>query len=408
VPGINGTHLGEFIGNRRLRLVATARFLSSTASAAFLAILPWYATKTGGAQAAATALTALAVGRGLATLAGGAMADRLPKGALITLTELARAGALMALAALSAVVREFPAMGWAAFAGTLGLLSGIASPSSSTIIADCVQPNQIAEAVAIIQALLQAASMLGPSLGGLLASTDNQVTSSAVLAVCYFAAGASMFSAKIKPPAGRSAESVFPGFRFVAQHVDVLLLVVAALAANTLTAPLDVLLAVYFKGSPGHYGLSVSVWGVGMVVGASLLAWRPFALDFRLRLAWLSMVGMGLLQTMMGVATTGVVPVILMGTIGLISGPVSASLLSYVLSVVPSELRGRVVAATQASSMAATPLAFALTGALARKLAAHTLMEAGGVALTVITVALFILFQVELKHRTRTSGGRPA
>lgn len=388
-----GSYLNELIGNRRLRLVGAAQFFSRTASAALLVALTWYATKAAGAEGAAIALTALAIGRGLATLLGGALADRLSKTGLITFTELSRATTLLVVVALSVGSTAVPAVAWSALAGIVGVLSGISSPAASTIVIECVEPDQLANALSLVQLLIQAGTFLGPAVGGVLIATADATTALVVLSVCYLFAASAIFFADVHPRVAARPGHPMAGLAFVAKHLDILVLALAALASNALSAPLDVLLAVYFKGSSANYGLAVSMWGVGMVAGAGFVASRPFTLMFRVRLAWVGIIGLGLLEALMGVAPVGVAPVVLMGAVGLATGPVSASLLAYVLHVVPGEIRGRVIAATQASSMAVTPLAFALTGLLATELSVRALMDLGGLGLLAVAGALYVLFQ---------------
>lgn len=133
-------------------------------------------------------------------LVAGVVADRFQRRYVLMATQTAVAGIVAALAFLTvAALVEV----WHIYAGAvlLGVTQGINMPARTTLIGDLVEEDSILDGVALNSAAMQAGSIIGPPLAGVIIEVWGLAASLWVMAGCYVVSVACV--AKIDAPVSR-------------------------------------------------------------------------------------------------------------------------------------------------------------------------------------------------------------
>jgi MFS family permease len=348
----------------------------------------------------AMVLAAAAMPQLLFLAVGGVAADR---GRRRLLAAGSETGAGLAEAASAALLLSHTATAGAlaGLAAARGAFSAAGTPAMRALVADLAgRADQIASASAALSGGRAIATIAGPALGGLLATTAGPGWALAVNAASYVMAAAllSPLRPPLRPaqPAGRrpgSARQLRNGWRIIAHSAWLwppmlygMLFVLLVDAPCQLISPLL---------SRQHYGgaialaVSTTAFGAGSVAGSGI-AWRIhpqrpllvysalYFLEIPLRLAWALLAPLPVLAVSAGMAG--------------LSFAAASSLWQTVLATrIASRQLGTVAAADEAGGAVANPLAIAVTAPLTAVLGARTIMAGGLLWLAVSTAVLTAL-----------------
>ena len=233
----------------------------------------------------------------------------------------------------------------------LGVVRSFNGTASRSILPQLVPDEHFANAVAWNATTFQAATILGPSLGGILYALFRGP--SAVYGVAMLTAvGAllSMFRIKIRPQTRRreptTMKTVFAGLHFIWREKLILGAISLDLFAVLLGGAVA-LLPVYAREilhtGPWGLGLLRTAPGVGAAVMAVALAHRPLRGRAGPTLLW-SVAGFGICTIFFGVSTSlvlSLISLIFLGAADMISVIIRATLVQL---RTPDEMRGRVMA----------------------------------------------------------------
>jgi predicted MFS family arabinose efflux permease len=335
--------------------LAWSNLAAQSAEQVALAAAPIVAVLLLGAGAGETGLlqTALTVPFVLFAIPAGLMADRLSRRWLMTGAEALRALALLAiLAALWLGWLSLPVLGLLGFVAVCGtVVYSVAAPS---LVPSLVAPSLLSAANARIELARTVAFASGPALGGLLVGGVGAGPAFAVAAALSITAA--ILLANIAEPARQPKARRHPwqeikeGAAFVFRHDLLRPVFVTQFIFNTAWF---VILAVFVPYAVRHLGLSaagvgvtLSMYGVGMVVGALLatrvMRWLPFG----------SVIGLGPVTGFVAsaiIALTTVFPTPILAGLGFFllgAGPILWVISTTTLrqSVTPPRLLGRVSA----------------------------------------------------------------
>src|SRR3954468_3526152 len=312
-----------------------------------------------------TALTAPFV---LFAIPAGLLADRMPRRLLMAAAEALRALALLAiLVAFATGVLTLPllaALGFAAVCGTV--VFSVAAPA---LVPGLVAPTQLAAANARIELARTVAFAGGPALGGMLVGWIGGAPAFGCAAALSLVAALCLRGiaepARAPVPRRHPPADIREGAAFVLNHPLLRPVFVTQFIFNTahfLLLAVFVPYAVHRLGlSAGGVGVTLGMYGVGMVVGA-LAATRVMQ-----RLAFGTVIGLG--------PVTGFVAAAVMALTTIVPTPLLAGLSFFLLgvgpilwvistttlrqSVTPPSLLGR-VSAINIMSYGARPLGSAL------------------------------------------------
>jgi len=223
----------------------------------------------------------------LLAIPAGVLADRMPRRRLMASAEAVRALALVGtLAAASLGLLSLPLLALLAFVGACGTVAySVAAPA---LVPALVLPAGLAAANARLELARTVAFMGGPALAGALVAWASAATAFGVAGA--LSVGAVFLLAGLREPARAPAEAGHPlrdlreGAAFTFRHALLLPILITQFVFNT---AFFVLQAVYVPYAVHRLGLSASgvgitlaIYGVGMVVGALLAGRAIRALPF--------------------------------------------------------------------------------------------------------------------------------
>jgi MFS family permease len=225
----------------------------------------------------ATAVGGVLVARLLPTLASplfGVLADRLDRRVILVASDLARAVLVLGLV----FVRDLIALYVLAF--LIGLARAFFTPTVRAAFPSVVAEGNLTKANAIISGTFSVSITLGPALGGLLVASVGVNAAFVLDSATYLISAILLSRIPLPRPQGESEGTLVrelrAGFAYLGRARVPMALVMGAFLLNfttDLTVPAEAFLAreTFGAGSVG-YGLLVSVWGGGMIVGSALAA----------------------------------------------------------------------------------------------------------------------------------------
>jgi MFS family permease len=233
----------------------------------------------------------------------------------------------------------------------IGVVRSFNGTASRSILPQLVPEEHFPNAVAWNATTFQAATILGPSFGGILYALFRGPSAVYVTAMLT-AVGALLSTFRIKPSQqARARESMTfktasAGLRFIWHHKLILGAISLDLFAVLLGGAVA-LLPVYareiLRTGPWGLGLLRTAPGVGAALMAVLLAHRPLRGRSGLILLW-SVAGFGIFTILFGISrslTLSLIALLLLGASDMISVIIRATLTQL---ATPDEMRGRVTA----------------------------------------------------------------
>src|SRR5215216_1251531 len=224
----------------------------------------------------ATAVGGALVARLLPTLASplaGVLADRLDRRVILVASDLARAVLILGIVFARDLVVLY----------VLVFLMGVArtffNPTIRAAFPSVVGGGDLTRANALISGTFSVSEAVGPALGGLLVATGGVNAAFVLDAVTYLISAAFLSRIPLPRPQVESREGFVQelraGLSYLARSRVPLGIVIGAfltiLTVNA-TVPAEVFLAKQtFGAGDAGYGLLVSVWGGGMVLGSALI-----------------------------------------------------------------------------------------------------------------------------------------
>jgi len=332
----------------------------------------------------------------LVSLPAGVFADRVNKHGLVVLTQTLSLLQTLTMAIL--VVTHRITLGEvAAIAAFFGVVRAFDTPTRQAFIVELVGKEDLVNAIALNSSAFNAARVVGPSIAGVLIGAVG-------LAWCYFLDAASYVAVivgllmmrlpRFEPPAPTHAWGQFrEGARFVRRDRRVLALVAMMAVISIFGFPYLIMMPVFARdvlkvGATG-LGVLMAAVGVGAVVAAlGLAAYGPHIRKGRL-LLWTGPI-LGLAIAAFAVApwfplALAILPV--SGGAMILNTAVTNTLLQ---TIVPDELRGRVMGFYTFVFMGMAPFGAYQIGWTAEHFGAPAAAAAGGL---ICAAAAFLLWR---------------
>ena len=379
----------------------TISFVGDAVSMVALVIL--VVQLTGSASAVGGALVAHL----LPTLASplfGVLADRFDRRVVLIVSDLVRATLVLGLVFVRDLVLIY------ALIFLMGLARTLFNPTIRAAFPSVVGEGYLARANSLIGGSFSASVTVGPALGGLLVAVVG-VSSAFLLDAATYLISASLLSRIPLPRPQREGEEVSvlrelrSGFSYLAgARVPLAMMVGAFLTvlATDLATPAEVFLAksTFDAGDVG-YGLLVSVWGGGMVLGSALMA----VLGDRLRL--LPAYFLGIIVWALALAGTGLSPTFalalaMLAIAGAANGLDNVVTDTILQRLVPNALLGRVFSVKYLGYGAGEALAYPAGGVLVDTLGPRSTFLIAGI-LTAAMALLVLLVLVGISARDVSS-----
>lgn len=233
----------------------------------------------------------------------------------------------------------------------IGIVRSFNGPASRSILPQLVPQEHFANAVAWNATIFQAATVLGPSFGGIVYAAFRGPSAVYVIAMVT-AIGATVTTFRVEPEVTArpreplNLKTLFAGLRFIRDNK----LILGAISLDLFAVMLGgtvALLPVYAREilhtGPWGLGLLRTAPGVGAALMAILLAHWPLRGNSGPKLLW-AVVGFGVFTIIFGLSrnlTLSLIALVLLGASDMISVIIRATL---TLLATPDEMRGRVTA----------------------------------------------------------------
>src|SRR6201993_3985694 len=295
----------------------------------------------------------------------------------------------------------------------IGVVRSFNSTASRSILPQLVPEMHFPNAVAWNASIFQAATILGPSFGGILYAAFRGPSVVYVVAMLT-AVGATVSSFRIKPEVKArpprepmSLKTVFAGLHYIWRKKLILGAISLDLFAVLLGGAVA-LLPVYAREilhtGPWGLGLLRTAPGVGAAIMAVLLAHSPLRGKSGPKLLW-SVAGFGICTILFGVSTSlilSLISLICLGAADMVSVIIRATLVQL---RTPDEMRGRVMAVDMVFIGTSNELGQFESGLTAQWLGAVPAVVLGGVG-TILVVLVWAWMFPALRRADRLAGTR--
>lgn len=259
----------------------------------------------------------------------------------------------------------------------VGALRAFRQPALGAAIPDLVPRERIAAANSLNQFAVQASTLVGQAVGGVL----YQAVGAAVLFLIdgssfLYAAVSALFVRQLEPQTGSKPAREHPfrhflgqtaeGFRYLGRNPGLRDFAVLASMLNFFVMPVLVLLPfyvdLYLKADARWYGFLMAAIGGGSVVGYLLAGVLKVTGKGREILVLATLLLNAVLFSVIGFVSNGFIALVLGFLVGAALGIINVYTMSLVQASTPQEVRGRVLGVLMTMSAGLTPLAMVLGG----------------------------------------------
>jgi MFS family permease len=306
-------------------------------------------------------------------------------------------------------------------ASLLGVVNAFDIPGRQAFLVDMVGKEDLMNAIALNSSMFNGARIVGPAVAGILVAKIGEGWCFAANALSYIAVIIGLVLMKVHCPPRSTSSSpladIVEGFRWVnsTKVIRALLLLIGlvSLVAMPYTVLMPVFADLILHGGARGLGILMGATGVGALLGALTLASRTGVKGLG-RLVALSCGGVGIALILFACSRWFWLSTALLLPVGYCVMLQMACSNTLIQTMVPDQLRGRVMALYSMMFMGMAPFGALFGGALAERVGAPMTVGVGGVA-TVIGAIWFGRELPELRIEARRlivaqglAGGEPA
>lgn len=342
-------------------------------------------------------------------LASGHAVDRLNRKRLLMACYVGFAvcSGLLLVFSVHGATSVYPIYGVVALVGTVRAFN---FPTSRAILPQLVPEEHFANAVAWNSSVFQGATILGPSVGGLLYALFNGAAAvyATAMVIALIAAGSTLRIQATQPARRRqpvNLDTILAGFRYIWEQKLILGSISLDLFAVLLGGAVA-LLPVYareiLKTGPWGLGILRSAPGVGASAMAILLAHRPLKRNIGKTMLW-CVAGFGVFTIVFGLSRNlylSLLALLLCGASDMVSVVIRAVLVQL---GTPDEMRGRVNAVDMVFIGASNQLGEFESGVTAAWFGTVPAVVLGGIG-TLIVIAIWAWKFPELREADQVTG----
>jgi MFS family permease len=397
--GFGGLNLLAPLRHRDFRWLWAGMTVSLFGDGIFLVALTWHVYSIRNVPSALSmVLIAMTIPTIVFLLPGGVVSDRISRRTIMLLSDLVRAVAIGAMAAL-ALTGSRSLWEIAVLAMVYGAGTAFFTPAFEAVIPDLLPSADLPAANSLDQFVRPIAIRLtGPAAGGMLIGALGTGTAFAVDAASFVVSAMTVFAIAPTPRHGggeKLTDDIRGGLRFVRERVWLWgTLVAAAVAYLLFLGPTEILLTYLVKNdlhdSATTLGLVLAAGGVGAIGSAVVMGQREQPrrhitfIYATWTLATLAVAGYGLATAAWQVA---------LACLAFNALETAGTIVWYTLKQrhVPANMLGRVSSLDWLISIGLLPLSMALTAPVAAAVGTRTTLVGAGVAGAVVTLgALFL------------------
>jgi MFS family permease len=269
-----------------------------------------------------------------------------------------------------------------------GVINAFDMPARQAFVVEMVEKREdLANAIALNSSMVNAARLLGPSIGGVVIAAVGEGWCFMIDAISYIAVIASLLAMKITPRLTQPTndanilEQLREGWTYATRFAPIrnvlLLLALVSLVGMPYTVLMPVFANEVLHGGPNTLGLLMAASGVGALIGAMFLAARKTVLGLGKFIPLMAgAFGVGLIAfSFSRVMWLSLALMVVTGLGFMVQMAVSNTVLQ---TIVDEDKRGRVMSFYTMAFMGTAPFGSLLAGAVAEHLGVpHTLLFGG-------------------------------
>jgi MFS family permease len=325
----------------------------------------------------------------------GHVADKYDRRRILIITQTA---AMVLAFILSALTLTHLIHEWHLFvlATCLGIVNAFDMPARQAFIVQVVEREDLLNAIALNSTMFNGARIVGPAIAGLVVAAVGE-------GWCFFANGVSYIAVVIcllimhaerppSPPSEASAiQNIIEGFRYVGTTAPVRALLLLIGVVSFTGMPYAVLMPIFadriLHAGPGGMGILMGAAGVGALLSSVAMALRQSVKGLG---RWVMLAALFFGISLIGFALSRwfVVSAIMLVPVGASMMMQMASSNTLIQSMVPDELRGRVMAVYSMMFLGVAPFGSLLAGVISNHIGAPMTIAGGG-AICIIASLIF-------------------
>lgn len=318
---------------------------------------------------------------------GGVVADRYSRHRIVIATQTSAMVLAFILSALTLLghIRVWEIM---LVASLLGVVNAFDIPARQAFIVDMVHSDVLINAIALNSSMVNGARVLGPAIAGVTVAAVGE-------GWCFFANGASyiaviaglLLMAVAPRELGRDAasglERIVEGFRWVAKTAPIRALLLLLGLVSLTGMPYAVLMPIFadkiLHGGARGLGMLMGASGIGALAGTLILAAKRQVHGLGRWIAFASF-GFGASMILFAASRSYPLSIVLLVSVGFSMMLQMSASNTLIQTMVPDELRGRVMAVYSMMFMGMAPFGALVAGAMANHIGAPITVALGGLA----------------------------
>jgi MFS family permease len=291
-----------------------------------------------------------------------------------------------------------------------GVINAFDMPGRQAFVIEMVERREdLPNAIALNSSMVNAARLVGPSIGGIIIAAVGEGWCFTLDAVSYLAVIASLLLMRLGPESRRTRKEskvlneLREGWRYVAGSAPIrsilLLLALVSLVGMPYTVLMPIFASTVLRGGPHTLGFLMAAVGVGALLGAVFLANRRTVIGLGKIIPMMSaLFGAGLIGFSLSRILWLSLILLLFTGIGFMMQMAASNTLLQTL--VEDDKRGRVMSFYTMAIMGVTPFGSLLAGGLAHKIGAPDTLLFGGIG-CILAAAWFASLLPRLRERVR-------
>lgn len=317
----------------------------------------------------------------------GVLVDRWDRHKLLVATQaLAMLQSLaLAVLALTGLIKIWHVIALSIFQGVINAFD---MPARQSFVVEMVERREdLPNAIALNSSMVNAARLLGPSIGGVVIAAVGEGWCFMIDAVSYLAVIASLLAMKLAPRAGRPGKGanmlsqLREGWRYAVGFAPIrkvlLLLALVSLVGMPYTVLMPVFANEILRGGPNTLGLLMAASGVGALAGAMFLAARRSVLGLGKYIPLTAAAfGAGLIAFSFSRTLWLSLPLMVLTGLGFMVQMAASN--TVLQTIVEEDKRGRVMSFYTMAFMGTAPFGSLLAGSLAERIGAPRTLMFGG------------------------------
>jgi MFS family permease len=318
---------------------------------------------------------------------GGITADRVNRQRLVITTQIASMilAGILAWLTLTGRVHVWHIF---ALAALLGVVNAFDIPGRQSFLIDMVGKEDLMNAIALNSSMFNGARVIGPAIAGILVARIGEGWCFAANSLSYIAVivGLLLMHVHCAPRVSKHSpiEDIIEGFRWVNQTKVIRALLLLIGLISLVGMPYTVLMPIFadkiLHGGARELGILMGATGIGALCGALTLAAKTGGVKGLGRWVTLSCAALGISLCCFSFSTIFWLSVALLLPVGYAMMLQMACSNTLIQTMVPDQLRGRVMSLYSMMFMGMAPFGAFFGGALAHRIGAPITVAVGGVA----------------------------